>query len=127
MTAEDTTLRHPGIYAARTPARLAVTMVRADGTSAGTLTFAQFDALSNQCAHLLRGRGLKRGDVFAIFMENNLFYTALAWGGLRAGLRLTTIPTHLTPAEIDYILEDSAAEECPLCYHPHAPQPCGKT
>ncbi len=107
MVDNDSSAKHPGLYAERTPERAAVVMVPADGRSHSTLTFAGFEALSNQCAHLLRACNLKRGDGLAIYMENNLFYTALAWGGLRAGLRLTVIPTHLTPAEIDYILDDS--------------------
>jgi len=77
--------------------------------SGETLTFAQFEALSNRCAHLLRAIGLKRGDGVALLMKNHLYYTALAWGGLRAGLRLTAIATHLTPSEVDYILDDSGA------------------
>jgi fatty-acyl-CoA synthase len=102
---DEAGLMHPGLYAQRTPARVAVLMA---GTGE-TLTFAEFEAVSNRCAHLLRSAGLRRGDGFAILMENNLFYTALAWGGLRAGLRLTAIATHLTPAEVDYILHDSGA------------------
>ena len=105
MTDNDNVARHPGIYAERTPDRAAVIMAG----SGATLTFGQFEALSNQCAHLLRAGGLRRGDCLAILMENNLYYTALAWGGLRAGLRLTAIATHLTAAEVDYILDDSGA------------------
>jgi acyl-CoA synthetase (AMP-forming)/AMP-acid ligase II len=109
MADDDTLSRHPGIYAERTPDRPAVVMVGLDGQTAHTLTFAEFEALSNQCAHLLRQAGLERGDGLAVFMENNLYYTALVWGGLRAGLRLTAIATHLTPSEVDYILSDSGA------------------
>jgi long-chain acyl-CoA synthetase len=109
MADDDSLPRHPGIYAERTPLRLAVIMVELDGQVTQTLTFTEFEALSNQCAHLMRAAGLKRGDGLAVFMENNLYYTALVWGGLRAGLRLTTIATHLTSAEVDYILCDSGA------------------
>lgn len=105
MTETDLTPRHPGIYAARTPDRPAVIMAG----SGETLTFGQFEALSNQCAHLMRAHGLKRGDGAAVFMENHLWYTALCWGALRAGLRLTAIATHLTAGEVDYILDDSGA------------------
>lgn len=101
--------RHPGIYAERTPDRTAVVFVPKDGRAHTKLSFASFEALSNQCAHMLRSCGLRRGDGLALFMENNLLYTALAWGGLRAGLRLTAIATHLTAPEVDYILDDSGA------------------
>ena len=74
------------------------------------VTYADYEAISNRCAHLLRACGLKAGDCFAIYMENNAMYLPLAWGGMRAGLRVTTIATHLTRDEIDYILENSGAK-----------------
>lgn len=102
---DDTELRHPGIYAEKTPDRPAVIM----GDSSEVVTFAEYEATSNQCAHLLRACGLKRGDRVAILMENNALYLPLAWGGWRAGLRVTAIATHLSADEVDYILEDSGA------------------
>lgn len=105
MTKNAELVRHPGVWAERTPDRAAVVLAE----TGATLTFSQFEALSNQCAQLLRDAGLRRGDGLAILMENNLHYTALAWGALRAGLRLTAIATHLTPTEVDYILDDSGA------------------
>ncbi|MEM8976836.1 MAG: acyl-CoA synthetase, partial [Pseudomonadota bacterium] len=71
--------------------------------------FAQYEARSNQVAHLLRSLGLSRGDRVAIYMENNAEYLMLAWGALRTGLRVTAIATHLASDEIDYILNDSGA------------------
>lgn len=98
-------LRHPGIFAEKTPDRPAVIM----GASGEVVTFAEYEAISNQCAHLLRGCGLERGDRVAILMENNALYLPLAWGGWRAGLRVTAIATHLGADEVDYILDDSGA------------------
>ena len=97
--------RHAGIHAVRTPGRAAIIMAG----SGEVITFAGYEALSNRCAHLLRQRGLRRGDNVAIAMENHALYLPLAWGALRAGLRLTTIATHLTPREADYILHDCGA------------------
>ena len=57
--------------------------------SGRVITFADFEALSNQCAHLLRALGLARGDRVSILMENHPLYLPLAWGGMRAGLRVT--------------------------------------
>ena len=96
---------HVGTFAARTPDRPAIIM----GNSGEVITFAQYEALSNQCAHLLRSLGLKRGDHLAIFMENNAIYLPMAWGGLRAGLRVTTVATHLSAPEVDYIVENCGA------------------
>lgn len=96
---------HPGAFAARTPDRPAIIMAN----GGRVISFREYEALSNQCAHLLRQLGLVRGDRLAIYMENHPLYLPLAWGGMRAGLRVTAIATHLSGAEIDYILDDSAA------------------
>ena len=98
--------RHPAVWAAKTPDRPAVIDAR-DGS---VITFAQVEARSNQVAHLMRQAGLKPGDHAAVFMENRPDYALIFWGMLRTGLRVTAIPTHLTPDEIDYILTDSGAK-----------------
>ena len=105
MTAFGEDEKHPGVFAMRTPDRPVITMA-SDGS---VVTFADFEARSNQAAHLFRKCGLRRGDSVVLLMENNVDYLQLAWGALRAGLRLSAIATHLAPAEIDYILEDSGA------------------
>lgn len=97
---------HAGVFAARTPDKPAIIMAD-DGR---VISFAEYEARSNQAAHLLRALGLDVGDSFAIYMENNADYLSLAWGGLRAGLRVTTIATHLQPDEINYILGDGGAK-----------------
>ena len=97
--------RHPGIFAAQTPDRPAVIM----GTSSLQLSFAEFEALSNRFAHLLRQLGVAQGDRVAVFLENHLLYMPLAWGVFRSGLRFVAVATHLAADEIDYILEDSGA------------------
>lgn len=102
---DDYAQLHPGAFAARTPDRPAVIMAN----GGRVISFSEYEALSNQCAHLLRQLGLVRGDRLAIFMENHPLYLPLTWGGMRAGLRVTAIATHLSAAEIDYILDDSAA------------------
>ncbi len=97
---------HVGMFAEQTPDRPAIIMAR----SGEVITFSQYEALSNQCAHLLRRCGLVRGDRVAILMENNARLLPLAWGGLRAGLRVTAIATHLSANEVDYIVENSEAK-----------------
>ena len=98
-------IKHPGLYAQATPDRPAVIMAR----SGRTITYGEYEALSNQFAHLLRRLGCQRGDGLATFLENHALYLPLVWGGIRAGQRVTAIATHLTPSEIDYILDDSGA------------------
>ena len=99
-------IEHPGMMAAIDPDKPAV--IEAD--SGKTVTFGAFERASNRFAHLLRQLGLQKGDGVAVLLENRADYLTLVWGGLRAGLRVTAIATHLTPPEIDYILDDSGAK-----------------
>jgi long-chain acyl-CoA synthetase len=105
MSDLDPDIRHPGMYAERTPVRPAVIF----GTSGARMSFAEFEAVSNRFAHLLRGLGVRPGDRVAVLLENHLMYLALAWGAFRSGARFVAIATHLSPDEVDYILSDSGA------------------
>jgi long-chain acyl-CoA synthetase len=96
---------HIAAHAERTPDRIACKFM----PSGTALTFGQLDRRSNRAAHLLRGLGLKRGDVIAILMENHPRYYEIAWAADRAGLYYTGISSRLTPSEIAYIIEDSGA------------------
>jgi long-chain acyl-CoA synthetase len=96
---------YPGHYAEVDPGRPAVIMA-----AAGTvLTYGELDERSNRLARLLHAAGLRRGDVLAVFMENNPRYAEVAWAALRSGLYLTPVNRHLTPAEVAYILDDCGA------------------
>ena len=94
---------HPGVFAQRTPERPSIII----GETGEFLNFAEFEAISNQVAHLFRGLGLRRGDRIAIFLENHIFYMPIVWGAFRCGLRVVTVATHLTTEDVDFILEDS--------------------
>jgi fatty-acyl-CoA synthase len=78
--------------------------------SGQTVTFAEMDAYANRFAQLLRARGLKRGDHFAVLMENNVHYLQVVWGSQRAGTMMVPISTRLTAPEICYILKDAGAK-----------------
>lgn len=105
MSETSPDIRHPGVFAEKTPDRPAIIF----GASGKQLTFAEFEAVSNQFAHLLRSLGVARGDRVAVFLENHLMYLALGWGAFRSGARLVAIATHLSAEEVDYILSDSGA------------------
>jgi long-chain acyl-CoA synthetase len=96
---------HPCVHARHKPEHVAYRMV----PGAETVTYRQLDVRSNQGAHLLRGLGLRRGDVIAILMENHARYFELAWAADRSGLYYTCISTRLTPGEAAYIVQDSGA------------------
>ncbi|MGI9476115.1 MAG: acyl-CoA synthetase [Hyphomicrobiaceae bacterium] len=99
-------MEHPGMMADLQPDKPAVIMA----DNGETVTFRQFEETSNRFANLLRASRIQRGDGLAVLLENRSEYLPLVWGGMRAGLRVTAIATHLTPEEIDYILSDSGAK-----------------
>ena len=74
------------------------------------VTYAQLEARSNQLAHLLRGRGLKRLDHYAIFMENNSRFVEACMAGERTGLYYTCVNAYLTAEELAYILNNSESQ-----------------
>lgn len=96
---------HPGRTAAADPDKPAI--ILDDGAVA--YTFRAFEDASNRFARLLRARGVRRGDRVAFLLENRKEYLPLVWGAWRIGTHVTTIATHLSPDEIDYILDDCAA------------------
>ena len=80
------------------------------GESGQVITFGELDAVSNRVAHLLRSRGVQRGDRVAICLDNHPLYLALTWGAQRSGLIYIPMSYRLTAAEIAYMLEDSGAK-----------------
>ena len=79
-------------------------------TSGEIVTFAEFEARSNQLAHLLRSHGLQPLDHFSIFMENNDRYLEACGAGERTGAHYTCINSHLTPSELAYIVDNSESQ-----------------
>ncbi|MBV7265400.1 acyl-CoA synthetase [Erythrobacter ani] len=97
---------HPIAHAEARPDHPAVIMAG----SGDQITFGEMDASSNRFANLLRARGLRNGDAFAVLLENRIEYFTLIWGSQRAGTMLVPISTRLTAPEIAYILRDSEAK-----------------
>jgi fatty-acyl-CoA synthase len=95
----------PGAHAATTPAKPAVVMAG----SGETLTYAQLEERSARLAAHLRGLGLRRGDVVALLTDNRPQASEVYWACQRAGLYVTAVNWHLTPAEAAYIVADSGA------------------
>ena len=73
---------YPGEYASKNPDRPAFIMA----DSGETVTYREYEARSNQLAHLLRAEGLNYKDHYSIFMENNVRYLETCGAGERAGL-----------------------------------------
>ena len=78
--------------------------------SGETFTHGQLEARANKIAHLLRAVGLKRGDHYAVFMENHPRYIECGIAGERAGLYYTNVNSYLTPGELAYVVDNSLSQ-----------------
>src|SRR5271163_1419057 len=78
--------------------------------SGTVLTFDELEARANRLAHRFRQAGLREGDTIAILMENNEHIHAVMWAARRSGLYYVPINTHLTAAEVAYIIDNSSAK-----------------
>jgi long-chain acyl-CoA synthetase len=74
------------------------------------VTYAELERRSNRLAHLLRARGLRRLDHYAIFMENNARYVECCAAGIRSGLYFTCVNSYLTAEELAYIVDNSQSQ-----------------
>jgi long-chain acyl-CoA synthetase len=74
------------------------------------VTFAELEARANRLAHLFRKAGLREGDTVAAILENNEHVHAVLWAARRCGLYYTLVNTHLTPAEVAYIVDNCGAK-----------------
>src|SRR5512143_2094462 len=79
-------------------------------TSGRIVTYRELDERSNRLAHLLRDRGLRRGDHIAILAENHERYFDALWAATRSGLFFTPVNAHLTADEAGYIVDDCDAK-----------------
>lgn len=94
---------YPGQYAVTTPDKPAIIMADAGDI----LTFAELDASANRLAHLFRSEGLQPGDHVAFLLENSPRVVEFTSAAERSGLYYTPVNSHLTSAEIAYIVDDS--------------------
>ena len=97
---------YPGLQATARPEQPAVVMAH----SGETVTYRQLDARSNRLAHLLRAVGLKRGDHYAVFMENHPRFIECDAAGERSGLYFTNVNSFLTAGELAYIVDNSLSK-----------------
>ena len=94
---------YPGNHVAKRADQPAIIMAQ----TGEVVTYAELAARTNRLAHLLRARGLRRLDHYAIFMENNARYVESCCAGECTGLYYTCINSYLTPEELAYIVNNS--------------------
>jgi fatty-acyl-CoA synthase len=78
--------------------------------SGETVSYGELDERSIRLAHVLRGAGLRAGDVVALFMENSPRYHEVYWAAVRSGMYLCAVNKYLTGDEAAYIVNDSGAK-----------------
>ena len=84
--------------AARLPDKLAVV------SGERRLTFAEFEAAANRCAHALTARGLGKGDRLALLSHNCWQYVVVAFATAKLGVVLVPVNFMLGADEVAYIL-----------------------
>lgn len=94
---------HPILHAQTMPDKAACIFANTQEV----LTYQQMNDAANQCAHLFRKNGLKRGDVVSILLENSIDIFTVAWGAQRSGLYLTAISCKTSVQDLAYILKNS--------------------
>ena len=97
---------YPGTYAHEHPDRAAFIMA----STGEAVTYREYEARSNQLAHLFRSLGLNRLDHYSIFMENNDRYLEACAAGERSGLFYTCVNSYLTAEELGYIVDNSESQ-----------------
>jgi len=63
-----------------------------------SVSFSELDRSSDHIAHLLRAKGIERGDHVVILSENSIPGIAFFWGVLKTGATVVDLP-HLAPSE----------------------------
>ena len=99
-------MSHPRLHAVSIPEKPAVIM--SDGSE--TLTYRDLEERANRGAHVLRAKGIVRGDTVAFWLHNCAGVFEFYWAAQRCGLYVTPIATALTGDEAGYILENSGAK-----------------
>src|SRR4051812_48103867 len=89
------------------------------------LSYAELDAASNQVAHLLASRGIRRGDKVALSCPNLPSFTIIYFGILKAGATVVPLNVLLKAREVAYHLTDSEAKAY-FAFEGSAELPIGK-
>ena len=81
-----------------------------DGLKGDVITHGQLAAYADRLAASLHERGLRKGDVVAVFCPNTIWYPVVFHGIAKAGCVMSPINALYTPEEIAFQLRDSGAK-----------------
>ncbi|WP_040517743.1 acyl-CoA synthetase [Gordonia neofelifaecis] len=96
---------YPGTHAAATPDKPA--LIRP--ATGEHVTYRELMDSSTRIANHLRELGIREGDTIAIVSDNDLRMFDVYWAAVRSGMYVTAVNYHLTPSEVNYILDDCGA------------------
>ena len=85
-----------------------------DGLSGETITHGELAFYVERLAAALHARGLRKGDVVAVFSPNTIWYPVVFHGIAAAGCVISPVNALYTPEEIAFQLRDSGAR----CWSP---------
>jgi long-chain acyl-CoA synthetase len=74
------------------------------------LTWAQFDARTNQVANTLIDLGLKKGDSVCLHMSNSIAMFELLWGAVKAGAVVAPLNVMMAGAALPSMIQNSRAQ-----------------
>lgn len=72
------------------------------------VTYREFDAATNRCAHALQALGLERGERVTVAMGNSIEYLVALFGILKAGAVYHPVNPALGSRELGYIVEHAS-------------------
>jgi acyl-CoA synthetase (AMP-forming)/AMP-acid ligase II len=81
-----------------------------DGLTGDSITHGQLAGHVDRLAAALHARGLRKGDVVAVFSPNTMWYPVVFHGIAAAGCVMSPINSLYTPEEIAFQLRDSGAK-----------------
>ncbi|HLM05719.1 MAG TPA: 4-coumarate--CoA ligase family protein [Blastococcus sp.] len=81
-----------------------------DGLKGDTITHGQLSSYVDRVAAALHAKGLRKGDVVAVFCPNTPWYPVVFHGIAAAGCVMSPINSLYTPDEIAFQLKDSGAK-----------------
>ncbi|MEY2398926.1 MAG: long-chain acyl-CoA synthetase [Actinomycetota bacterium] len=90
--------------AARDPDRIAVY------SEYGDRSYGELNANTNRIVRALRAAGVAYGDRVALLCRNRAEFAEVASATARGGFWLTAVNWHLTPDEVNYVVEDSESK-----------------
>ncbi|HEY8513899.1 MAG TPA: class I adenylate-forming enzyme family protein [Candidatus Binatia bacterium] len=69
-----------------------------------SVTFEEFDRLTNRAAHALRALGVEKGDRVTLALGNSIEWLVAAFGALKAGGILNPVNPQLGTRELSYVI-----------------------